>query len=182
MKLSIKKKILIGVGILLGIMMVLVAIGSNYSPAVDEQGDILRESYPLGDKYNPARTDQTVIVGDVAYKMTSWHEAKKLEDTFDSTTAQGIFIVVDLQIENKGTQSIQISNNYFKLVDSQGRKFDTDNAAWVQLENNLVLKQLQPSLPINGQLVFDVPNSAVDTTYNLEITAISGHDKKYILL
>ncbi len=182
MKLSIKKKILIGVGILLGIMIVLVAIGSNYSPVVDEQGNILRESYPLGDKYNPAHTDQTVIVGDVAYKITSWHETKKLGDVLDSTTARGIFIVIDLQIENKGTQSIQISNNYFKLIDSQGHQFDTDNAAWVQLESNLVLKQLQPSLPIKGQLVFDVPNSATSTTYNLEITEISSHDKKYILL
>lgn len=179
---SLKKKVLIGAGIFFGILVALVAIGSTYSPTVDEQANISRESYPLGHKYHPALTNQAVVVGDITYKTTDWHESRKLGDALAGATADGVFIVIDLEIENKGTQTIQISNNYFKLVDSQGHEFATDNKNWIYLDNNVVLKQLQPSLPTKGQLIFDVPKSIADTTYYLEISDMSGHDKKYILL
>lgn len=86
-----------------------------------------------------------------------------------------------MNIENKGKESVEILSDYFTLIDSQGREFDTDNNAWIYLKENVFLKQLQPSLPTGGQIIFDLPKH--DETYTLEITGgLFSFDQKYVLL
>ena len=62
-----------------------------------------------------------------------------------------------MTIENTGKQSATMAPNDIKIVDSQGRTFESDSNAWVVLKDNILLKQIQPGLPVTGETVFDVP-------------------------
>lgn len=177
-KSSLKKKVVIGIGIFFGMIMVLGAIGSSYDAEnVNENENNVIQSTPIGTKNNPARSLDTIIVNNIAYTVMRYSERNRLGNSFSGDTADGIFIIIELELENLGTKSIQISDSRFKLIDSKGREFETDNGAWIYLENNILLKQLQPSLPTKGQIVFDVPNSITNEKYTLEI---DQGDKRYV--
>lgn len=128
-------------------------------------------TYSKGDK---------VIVGDIAYTLNSAGTVTSVGNSYFSEEADGIFIIVDITIENIGDKSIDISSNYINVVDSQGRTFESDAAANMYLEDNLIFKQLQPGLPTSGKVVFDVP---VGESFMLEVTdSLWGSNKKYITL
>jgi hypothetical protein len=127
--------------------------------------------YSVGDK---------VTVGDIAYTVNDARTASSVGNSFASEQADGIFIIVDLTIENMGDESADISSSYIKVIDSQGRTFESDEGAWIYLDNNLLFKQLQPGLPTNGQTIFDVPEGE---SFILEVTdSFWGSNTKYITL
>lgn len=106
----------------------------------------------LGEKYHPADYLDTIIVGNIAYKVINSHSQYRLGDAFDRKTANGIFLIIDIEMENKGTKTVtMLSDNHFKLIDSEGREFETDNGAWIYLKNDILLKQLRPSLPTKAK-------------------------------
>jgi hypothetical protein len=181
-KLGTKKKVVIGIGIFFGIIMILSAIGSSHDPITADENRDETQLVPLGSKNNPAHFLDTVVVNNIAYKVTNYRETHDLGDKFFGESADGIFIVIDMELENQGTKSTQITSNNFKLIDSKGREFETDNSAWIYLDNNVLLKQLQPSLSTKCQIVFDVPNPILEEKYLLEISKIFGNEKKYVLI
>lgn len=71
--------------------------------------------------------------------------------------ADGVFLMVELEVENLGDETKTLSSSYVKAIDSQGRTFEYDNDAWIYLEDSLLLKQIQPGLPTKGETIFDVP-------------------------
>lgn len=181
-KLGMKKKVVIGIGIFFGIIMIFGAIGSSYDATITDENKDATQLVPLGSKNKPAHSLDTVVVNNIAYKVTNYLETHGLGDKFLGESADGIFIIIDMELENRGTKSTQITSNNFKLIDSKGREFETDNSAWIYLDNNVLLKQLQPSLLTKGQIVFDVPNSITNETYTLEISELFGNESRYILI
>lgn len=170
------KKIGLGIGIGFGILIVLGALGSYVSDNTNES----EKNVPIARKENPAKVGDTILVGDISYTIDSVFVSSSVGNDFLGEKADGMFIILNLEMENKGKESVQISSNYFKLIDSQNRVFETDNEAWIYLEKNVFLKQLQPSLPTSGQIVFDVPLSG--DSYTLKITNFYGFDEKFVSL
>jgi len=180
-KLSTRLKISAGIGIFFIFLIFLGAVSSNYNSDVDNQENASHQLNSFGEKDNPVKIGNTVVIGNITYKVTSTSTTHNVGGDLFGENADGIFIIVDMEMENRGTKSVQMLNNYFKLIDSKGREFETDNGAWIHLENNVFLKQLQPSLPTSGQMVFDVPTTT--ESYMMEIDGISfNNDKKYITL
>jgi hypothetical protein len=129
------------------------------------------EVYSVGDR---------VVVGDIAYTVTNARMASSIGDSTFGDQADGIFVIVDMKLENLGKETITMSSSYVKAIDSQGRVFESDSGAWIYLEDNLLLKQLQPGLPTNGQAVFDVPTGE---TIMLKVAgSFWGGDEKIIVL
>jgi hypothetical protein len=90
------------------------------------------------------------------------------------------YVVVTMTIENVGKESSTMTSNDVKIVNSQGRTFESDSKAWAALKDNILIKQIQPGLPVTGETVFDVPKGI---TCNLQVTDGGwGIDPKLISL
>lgn len=125
--------------------------------------------YSIGDR---------VVVGDIAYTVTRMYTAQSVGNDMFGDKADGIFIIVDMKLENLGKESMTISSDYVKAIDSQARVFESDSGAWIHLEDNIFLKQLQPGLPSTGQAIFDVPPGESIT---LEVTDGLWSSKKALI-
>jgi cytoskeletal protein RodZ len=129
------------------------------------------ETYKVGDR---------VVVGERAYTITDVRTASSVGDGFTKQTATGIFVIVTMNVENIGKESATMSSTDVKIIDSEGRTFESDTEAWIALKENILLKQIQPGLPVVGQTIFDVPKGI---TANLQVSSgIWGTDTKLISL
>ena len=171
------KKVALGIGVAFAFLMILPLIVNNSSTNSNQPQKVV----PLGEVSRPAKVGDTVVVGDLSYIVSNALMTEQVGEEYFNVNAQGVFIVVNMDVLNNGKESKQLLPYYFKLVDSKGRKFDGDNKAWIYLGDNVFLKQLQPNLLTKAQLVFDVPRTR--EAYALEITnGFYGDDKKYIIL
>lgn len=101
-----------------------------------------------------------VVVGEFAYTINSYErmEAIKLYSSgwnYDTLKPEGVFMVVNLTVENLGDESTYFSSSYVQLMDSQKRSFDQGTNIW-QVDGLISAEQLQPGMPKNGVMVFDV--------------------------
>ena len=67
----------------------------------------------------------------------------------------GIFFKIPFEIENLRDKTTSISNDQFILIDEIGRQFDSKPAIF--LSNSLFLEDVQPNLPMQRFVVFDIP-------------------------
>lgn len=129
------------------------------------------EIYKVGDK---------VVVGDRAYTITDVKTASSVGDDFTKKEATGVYVIVTMTIENIGKESATMGTSDVKIIDSEGRTFESDTNAWIALKNNILLKQIQPGLPVTGETIFDVPKGI---TGNLQVSGGGwGTDTKLISL
>jgi predicted metal-dependent phosphotriesterase family hydrolase len=106
--------------------------------------------------------------------------ASSVGDEYTKQTASGIFVIVTMTVENIGKESATMSTSDAKIIDSEGRTLESDTEAWSALKENILLKQIQPGLPVMGQTIFDVPKGI---TANLQVSnGILGTDTKLISL
>ena len=176
-------KIILGVFVLLVIVGLFGSGGNNTSndstsnqveePATTSEAAVKQtpETYKVGDR---------VVVGERAYTITDVRTASSVGDGFTKQTATGIFVIVTMNVENIGKESATMSSTDVKIIDSEGRTFESDTEAWIALKENILLKQIQPGLPVVGQTIFDVPKGI---TANLQVSSgIWGTDTKLISL
>ena len=129
------------------------------------------ETYKVGDK---------VVVGDRAYTITDVRTASSVGEDYTKKEATGVYVIVTMTIENTGKESATMGPGDVKIIDSEGRTFESDTTAWTALKNNILLKQIQPGLPVTGETIFDVPKGI---TCNLQVSGGSwGTDTKLISL
>lgn len=62
---------------------------------------------------------EEIQVGDVVYKVNSVTTAKTIGSEYVSTEAQGIFLILDLSITNKGNDSLSVSSSFFVLLNGE---------------------------------------------------------------
>ena len=102
-----------------------------------------------------------VEIGDFAYTINSYYVTTEVgEYIFDrllGVRADGIFLVLDVTIENIGRESKTIWNSNVKIIDIEGRKFEHNSMAEIYLDNSFSFRQMQPGLPRTGEIAFDVP-------------------------
>ena len=60
-----------------------------------------------------------------------------------------------------------------EMLDQAGSKFSPDIEAWIVLDPNNFLADINPGNKITGSLVFDVAKTAVPTT-------LTGHDSVFL--
>jgi hypothetical protein len=161
------------------------AITSTVTPTVSSQA-ITSTVTPIP----LAKIGDRVIVDDFAYTFngmtTSTAIGEYLGGQFYGDQANGIYLILDVTIENVGKESdnILIGSNV-KIVDDQGRKYEHDSTAEYDLEIYLKqdtfmgIPQLQPGLPKRGKIVFDVPQNL---NGKIELSGGLFSEKRYISL
>ena len=113
------------------------------------------KTYSIGD---------SIQAGDFTWKITKSSTATEIgEDlagTFFGEKADGIFIILDVEVENTGKTAKYLMDSYLKLVDEQGREFSPNSAAAIYLKpqgSALMFEQVNPGITKKGKIVFDVP-------------------------
>jgi len=106
--------------------------------------------------------NEVVQDGDLAFTATNVTTASTLGNSFTEKNAQGMFYVVTLKIENKGNKTATFDSSMAKVTDDQGREFERSiegqtAKGMAQGNVDLFLQQIQPSLAVTGDLVFDLP-------------------------
>lgn len=107
----------------------------------------------------------TVSGNDFAFTVQSIKTASTLGNSYTQKTAQGIYYILSVKIQNNGKETKTINASDFNITDSQNRKFDYSQDGQTAMEmsqgsTDLFLQQVQPSLSVNGNIVFDLPKDA----------------------
>jgi hypothetical protein len=106
--------------------------------------------------------NEVVQDGDLAFTVTNVTTAKSLGNSYTLKNAQGMFYVVTLKLENKGNKTATFDSSMAKVTDEQGREFERSiegqtAKGMAQGNVDLFLQQIQPSLSVTGDVVFDLP-------------------------
>lgn len=127
---------------------------------------IVEEAKP---SYN--KIGDEISVEHFVYKVNGIKFAKTLGNDFAIETADGIFLLVDLNSKNIDTEEHTLDNNMFKLIDEKGVEYECSTDGTTALEmsgkKTLFLKQHNPNIQKQGFIVFEVPQKGV---YNLMLS------------
>ena len=166
-------------GLVAGSMVGLAGCSGDSEPS-DEEDTVNTQTQTTTEEPVPTTTEVTknlheegesFVVGsqeEIQYKITDSYTTDSLGE---SATADGIFVVIKLEITNKGQEAIHISTNHFRLTDSQNRKYETDSDAFFALDNTIMLRELTPGISQTAQMVFDVPENQSDRQLKVNPTA-----------
>jgi len=86
------------------------------------------------------------------------------------------YLVVSLDIENKGYESFSTNSFYFSVIVSNV-EYDT---TWVGLEDKLKAVDLLNGGSTSGKLAFEVPKDVSTTSYQLKYQAWESYNIEWI--
>ena len=125
------------------------------------------KTYFLGD---------TIQAGDFKWKITKVSTTNEIGQdvmgTFFGKKADGLFVILDVEVENTGNSAEYLTDSYIKLVDSQNREFSPNPVAAIYLKpegSALVFAQINPGITKKGKIVYDVPENVKN--FNVKITS-----------
>ncbi len=122
-----------------------------------------------------------VRVGDLELTVKSVDRATKLSNGFSSK--KGNWLVVKVKLTNKGKEQVMVNSSDFNVKESDGTTYstDSDGMTYVDSDEWLFLKDINPKTSATGTIVFAVPKSVKDPT--LEVTSgFLGSDSTEISL
>lgn len=93
--------------------------------------------------------------------------------------ADGVFVVVDLTIENTKNETKTFMDNAATFIARDGTRYEGSDAAMYLGDDALFLRDMQPDLPTKGKLVFDVPPAKAKGG-NLEVADLFGRGQARI--
>jgi len=154
---------------LIMVVCLIVAFSTMGGPSpeyVDDQGEISSiPTYTLGESF---------IVEPFKYTINSVETESQLVSMFGVENAQGIFLIVDLTLENIGNEAEYVNDELY-IIDSQNREFESDYEYSLYVDNYLSsIDKVNPGLSETGQLVFDIP---VDITGKIGVKKSMWNDK-----
>lgn len=109
---------------------------------------------------------QTAAVGDVSYMVNGVETASSLGSEYFGETAQGTFLLVNVTVTNNGNEALDVSDSFFALVNGE-KTYDSNTMAAVHANENgesFFVKSINPDLSLTSYVVFDVPESVIEST------------------
>jgi hypothetical protein len=105
--------------------------------------------------------DKLTLKG-TTYRVTKVKTAQEIGDQYTGATANGTFIVVDLQLTNEKDEPATIIEDNIRIVGGNDSSYSTsDDAILVYPDQSLLLEEIQPGVTESGKLVYDLPPEAV---------------------
>ncbi len=158
------KKILKWLGIAILIIIVLGTLSGNKGTN-NKTGS--NNSINKEDNSKIVKINETVQDKDLAFTVLGVEKTKTLGNYYTQQTAQGIFHIVTVKIENKGNKTLSFDSSMAKIKDDQGREFERSidgqtAKGLTQGKVDLFLQQIQPGLSVTGDIVFDLPDNIKD--------------------
>ncbi len=110
---------------------------------------------------SPRKMGDNLKVGHFWYRVKDVSFSKTIGSDMLSETADGVFAIVGISVQNSSNETRTLDGSMFKMVDSQGREFEHSVNGSTALEmsgqKTLFLKQCQPGILTSGKLIFEVP-------------------------
>lgn len=165
------KKFFKWVGIII-LVLIVISIFSGNKGTTNKTGSTTSNTKP-SEAVKMAGLNEKVTDGDLAFTVLSVNKSKTLGNSFTQKTAQGMFYTVSIKIENNGKKTTTFDSSMAKIKDDQGREFersiDGQTAKGMsQGQVDLFLQQIQPSLSVTGDLVFDLPEGIKNPVITLK--------------
>lgn len=134
------------------------------SPVQEQEEEENEQVYQIGDSFVTGDLGVTIIEVDEKTEFRS-------DNMFtDNVTTEGKFVVVTAKITNNDTKSRTFSSSMFKIIDEQGREFETltdFNLMMILGDNDLFLESCNPGMSRTGIFVFEVPENI--SSYSLKV-------------
>lgn len=127
---------------------------------------------------------QEAPTGNVVWKITGAQTRAVLKDEiWGPKRASGKWVIVSGTITNNGQDSILADDSVVHLVDSRGRQFDSSSEGllYVPEEKNMFLKQINPGLTKQFQIIFEVPKDATGLSFRAGDMDILGSGEDIIV-
>lgn len=165
------KKILKWIGIIFVVMIVIGALSGNKGGSTNIQGGSTAQTN--NETAKVAGLNETVQDGDLAFTVTSVEKVKTLGNQYSKKTAQGMYYVIAMKVENKGKKTATFDSSMAKVKDAEGREFERSidgqtAKSMSEGKTDMFLQQIQPSLSVSGDLVFDLPEGMKSPTILLK--------------
>lgn len=160
-----RHKVLTGILVFIVFIVVISSSGGDKSGSSSSSGSSATQEQGKKDEKVIAKIGEVAQSSDLAFTATGVKDAQSLGNSYTRKEAQGVFKVVTLKIENTGKETKTIDSSMIKLRDNQGRTFERSidgqtAKGLAQGQVDLFLQQVQPSLGVTGEIVFDIPKEA----------------------
>lgn len=153
--------------IILIIVIVIGFFGSMMGGSDDKTSDQKGKDDISTEEEKIYKMKDTVKVGDVEYVVLSKKSTNKVGDQYFDKKAQGQYLVIDISIKNLGNESLNVSDNFFKLYNGD-KEFETDSEASIYLgDKSIIYEDVNPDVTLKGQIVFDVSKEIANSNDNI---------------
>jgi len=152
--------------------------------ATETESDEDENQHDIGESFEVGSGEKSI-----EYIVEEATLARAIGTSSFNVEADGLFLIVILEMENTGNESIDITSRHLRLVDSQGREFDADTEASSYINQDsrfdaegILFEQLQPGLAQTRAVPFDV---ATQESYALKVDPagiFSGSEAHYVAL
>lgn len=142
--------------------------GVTLSETTPSDGNAAEASNPVAQTYG---IGQLVRVGDVEFTVNGIESAPNVGGEWGKTS-KGTYLIVDLTVTNKGTESLRVDNSFFKLKNND-KVYESDASAGIYAneEESFFLSSINPDVSMSGKVVFDVSQEVIDSnTKQLEVS------------
>lgn len=153
--------------LVVGGLLILGLIGSALDDPKETATNESQEAAPSAPSAgNDDEEANTVGVGDpitvkgTQYRVLSARTESEVGESFTEESADGIFVVVRIELTNLKNETRTIISDAVKLVGGNGKVYDTDSDALFSVDDALLLEEVQPDLPQEGTVVYDIPATA----------------------
>lgn len=117
------------------------------------------------------RKAANIRVDGIQYWVGAARSQSLIRHQVDATKASGVFVVIDLAVASDGPTPRLVPSSRMFLRDGRGQRYSTslegETALLFQTGKSLFLEPAQPHLRRWGQVVFDVPPTARDLTFEV---------------
>jgi Domain of unknown function (DUF4352) len=85
---------------------------------------------------------------------------RRIGDAYSNGKAQGQFCLVNLKVKNVGKDPINFSDENQALIDTKGKQYSPDDAAWIYIDDAEIYAEINPSNTLKTTVPFDVAKKA----------------------
>lgn len=179
--------------ILLIIVVVIIAIALSTSGGEGDEPEVVGGSPTsqddgadkAGTKSNPIAVGDTVKLQGTQYTVKGVKTAATVGSEYFQETAGGVYVIVELTIENTKDETKTFSDSAARFIGGNGKSYSTDTDGTIAAIGDdgepLFLEDMQPDVPKTGILVFDVPEGSTSGSL-LEVSDLFGRGSAYIEL
>ena len=123
-----------------------------------------------------------IVLATIKFKVNAVTERQTISNQYGSSASakDGTkFIVVDITITNLTKSGFLFPAEAFMITDNQDRKFETYRNTIGNIDNYLNVRELSPSIPEKGVVVYEIPTDATNYSF---IVAKSGTNEVYKII
>lgn len=109
-----------------------------------------------------ARVGDKLTLKGTTYRVTDAETAERVGNQYTGATANGRFIVVDIELTNEEDEPATILEDNIRVIGGNGSSYSTsDEAIFAFPDQTILLEEIQPGVTESGKLVYDLPPAAV---------------------